>query len=173
MDSVLQLRKATVRDVPTIAELVNYYAGKGIMLPRPLSKIYDNLRDYWIAEKNGTLVGCGALHIMWSDLGEIRALAIREEHQHQGYGRHIMEKLLEEAKILELEKVFLLTYQCEFFEKSGFAEISKSELPHKIWNECVNCIHFPDCNEIAMMLYLNDRGSGNADEQSKPGKREG
>ena len=91
---------------------------------------------------------------MWSDLAEIRAVALKEELIGSGYGGQMVQELIEEARNLEIEKVFVLTYNDKFFEKMGFSEINKSELPHKIWNECVNCIHFPDCDEIAMMLYL-------------------
>ncbi len=153
MDKII-IRKSTVKDAPSIAKIVNSHAEKGIMLPRPISKIYDNIRDYYVVESNGDVVGCGALHVMWSDLAEIRAIALKEELIGSGYGRKMVQELIEEACNLEIEKVFVLTYNDKFFEKMGFSEINKSELPHKIWNECVNCIHFPDCDEIAMMLYL-------------------
>jgi len=154
MRDVIQVRKTTVKDAPTIAEIVNYHAQKGVMLQRPISKVYDNLRDYYVVEYNGEIVGCGALHVTWSDLAEIRSVAMKDGFNGKGYGSKIVEKLIEEAKGLEIEKVFVLTYQDKFFKKMGFTEIDKSELPHKIWGECVNCIHFPDCNEIAMMRIL-------------------
>jgi amino-acid N-acetyltransferase len=124
------------------------------MLPRPISRIYDNIRDYLVFEYNGEVVGCGSLHIIWSDLAEIRSLALKEELAGKGFGRLIVEKLIEEARILEIEKIFVLTYQEEFFKKMGFTVIDKSELPHKIWADCLNCVHFPNCNEIAMMMKL-------------------
>ena len=148
------VRKATVKEVPLIAEIVNYYANKGIMLQRPISRIYDNLRDYLVLEYNHEIGGCGALHVTWSDLAEIRSLALKEELIGKGFGRTIVKKLIEEARILEIEKVFVLTYQEEFFEKMGFTVIENSELPHKIWADCLNCIHFPNCNEIAMIRVL-------------------
>ena len=148
------VRKATVKEVPLVAEIVNYYANKGIMLQRPISRIYDNLRDYLVFEYDREIVGCGALHITWSDLAEIRALALKDEFIRKGFGRRIVEKLIEEARNLEIEKVFVLTYQEQFFEKLGFTEIDKWELPHKIWGDCLNCVHFPNCNEIAMIKVL-------------------
>ena len=154
MQGEITIRKAIVKDVPSISEIINYNAPKGIMLPRPISQIYDNVRDYHVIEYNGKIIGCGALHVTWADLAEIRAVALKDEFIGKGYGRRIVEKLIEEARSLEIEKVFVLTYQEKFFKKLGFAEIDKSELPHKSWSECVNCIHFPNCNEIAMMLYL-------------------
>jgi amino-acid N-acetyltransferase len=154
MEQDIIIRKAIVGDVPSISETINVHAPKGIMLPRPISQIYDNVRDYHVIEYNGEIIGCGALHVTWSDLAEIRALSIKEEYIGKGYGRRIVERLLDEAKELEVEKVFVLTYQDKFFGVMGFHEIDKAELPHKIWSECVNCIHFPNCDEIAMLFPL-------------------
>ena len=154
MQDAVHIRKATVKDAPSIAEIVNHQAQKGIMLQRPISKIYDNLRDYYVVEHNEEIVGCGALHVTWSDLAEIRSVAVKDGFDGKGYGSKIVKKLIEEAECLEIEKVFVLTYQDKFFVKMGFSEIDKSELPHKIWSECVNCIHFPDCDEIAMIKVL-------------------
>ena len=148
------IRKAFVGDVPTISDTINVHAPKGIMLPRPISQIYDNVRDYHVIEHNGEIIGCGALHVTWADLAEIRALSIKDEFIGKGLGRRLVGELLNEANALKVEKVFVLTYQDKFFERMGFHEIDKSELPHKIWSECVNCIHFPNCDEIAMILRL-------------------
>lgn len=148
------VRKARVADVPVIAEIVNHHAKNGLMLPRPLSKIYDNIRDYLVVEIDGEIIGCGALHVMWSDLAEIRALAIKDGLTGRGYGRPLVKALLDEAKDLGIERVFVLTYKDKFFGSLGFRVIDKSELPHKIWNECVNCVHFPNCDEIAMIATM-------------------
>jgi amino-acid N-acetyltransferase len=153
------LRKARVADVPVIADIINHHAKNGLMLPRPLSKIYDNIRDYMVVEFEGEIIGCGALHVMWSDLAEIRAVAIKDGFTGQGYGRPLVKALLDEAKELGIEKVFVLTYQDTFFGRFGFRVIDKAELPHKIWNECVNCVHFPNCNEIAMISYIMADGA--------------
>ena len=114
----------------------------------------DNVRDYMVAERDGDVIGCGSLHVMWSDLAEIRSVALRNEFMGRGIGTTIVEALLEEAKTLGIEKVFVLTYKVEFFKHRGFSIIDKSELPHKIWNECINCVHFPNCDEIAMIRPL-------------------
>jgi len=145
------VRKAMVKDVPVIADIVNYHAKMGVMLPRPISRIYDNVRDYVVIESNGDILGCGALHVMWSNLAEIRALALRDEYVGKGLGRSLVDNLLEEAKSLGIEKVFVLTYKADFFKHFGFSVIDKSELPHKIWSECVNCMHFPNCEEVALI----------------------
>ena len=145
------MRKAGVSDVPVISEIVNHHARTGIMLPRPISRIYDNVRDYVVIESNGDIAGCGALHVMWSDLAEIRAVALADEYIGKGLGRPVVEALLKEAESLGIEKVFVLTYKGDFFRHLGFKDIEKSELPHKIWADCINCVHFPNCDEIALM----------------------
>ncbi len=149
-----KIRTATVEDVPAIAELINTHAQKGIMLQRPISRIYDSVRDYLVIEDGQGIVACGALHVTWSDLAEIRSLAVREDSLRKGYGRMLVGQFLKDAESLRVQKVFALTYQRDFFEKMGFTEVDKAKLPHKIWNECINCIHFPNCDEIAMMIQL-------------------
>ncbi len=150
------VRKARVGDVPEIAEIINNHARNGLMLPRPLSWLYDNIRDYVVAECDGVIVGGGALHVMWSDLAEIRAVALKEDYSGKGLGRLIVDSLVEEAGQLGIERVFVLTYRDRFFGNLGFTIIDKAELPHKIWSECVNCVHFPNCNEIAMIRILKN-----------------
>ncbi len=150
------VRKALVGDVPEIAEIINTHARNGLMLPRPLSWLYDNIRDYVVAECDGAIVGGGALHVMWSDLAEIRAVALKKEYSGRGIGRIIVDALVDEARVLGIERVFVLTYRDGFFGNLGFTVIDKSELPHKIWSECVNCVHFPNCNEIAMIRNLKN-----------------
>jgi len=153
---LITTRKATVRDADAIAAIVNLHAQTGVMLPRPISRIYENIRDYVVVEVGGEIVGCGAVHVMWADLAEIRAVAIRSEDKGRGYGRALVEALVDEAIGLDVDRVFVLTYQVDFFGRMGFNRIDKSELPHKIWSECVNCIHFPNCDEVAMIRYLKN-----------------
>ena len=150
----IRVRKAGVSDVPVICEIINKHAETGIMLQRSLSRVYDNVRDYMVAESDGEVVGCGSLHVMWSDLAEIRSVALREEFIGRGFGKAIVEALIEETKTLGIDRIFVLTYRDEFFRSRGFSVIDKSELPHKIWSECINCVHFPDCDEIAMIRIL-------------------
>ena len=148
------LRNATVEDAPAIAGIVNEHAKSGVMLQRPLSRIYDNIRDYMVVEADGEVIGCGALHVMWADLAEVRAVAVKEDAIGKGYGRMIVEALIRDAIALGIERVFALTYRVGFFEHLGFNEIDKSELPHKIWADCVNCMHFPNCDEVAMVKIV-------------------
>jgi amino-acid N-acetyltransferase len=147
----MKIEKATISDVPKIHELVNKFAEKGEMLPRALSDIYEDIRDYFVIREGGTVIGCVVLHISWSDLAEIRTLAVSENKRRQGLGSSLIKACLDEAKQLGIESIFCLTYKPEVFEKSGFAQVDKMELPRKIWSECFRCPKFPDCDEVALI----------------------
>ncbi len=147
-------RKPTFKDVEAIHKLVNHYAEKGLMLPRARNVLYETLRDMVIAEEGGQVVGVGALHLVWDELAEIRALAVAPEAIRKGVGSVIVARLTEEAKELGVKTLFALTYQPEFFAKQGFTEAGKDKLPQKVWKECINCPKFPDCDEIAMIKLL-------------------
>lgn len=150
----MNFRKATFKDVEAIHKLVNSYAEKGLMLARARNALYETLRDMILAEENGEIVGVGALHIVWDELAEIRALAVAPHITKQGVGRHIVDALTEEAKALGVKTLFTLTYQVGFFDKMGFIEVGKEELPQKVWKECINCAKFPNCDETAMLKKL-------------------
>ena len=145
------LRRAKTKDVPQIVQLINHYAGKGEMLSRSQSQVFNVLRDYVVAEEDGRLVGCGALHVIWNDIAEIRSLAIAPERVGQGLGKSIVEYLVEDARGLELPRIFILTYKPDFFAKLKFEPVDKKDLPHKVWKDCLNCPKFPDCDEVAMI----------------------
>ena len=149
------LRKAKPKDAVKIHELVNEYAKEGLLLPLSLNKLYDNIRDFWVYEEGGEIVGCAALHIVWEDLAEIRSLAVKREHHKKGVGKKLVLRCLEEAKEYDLKRVFVLTYQVEFFKKLGFRELDKRLLPHKVWSDCINCPKFPTCDETAMIKELD------------------
>ncbi len=144
------IRKAKLSDVEKIHQLVNYYAEKGLMLSRSRSVLYEYIRDFAVAELDGEIVGTGALHILWIDLAEIRALAVKEELFGKGIGKDLVDFFLNEAKELDIPKVFTLTYQPGFFDKCGFNTVVKEDMPHKVWKECINCPKFPNCDEICM-----------------------
>lgn len=148
------IRKATVADVKDIQELVNSHADKGEMLPRSLGDTCDNIRDFWVYEMDGAMLGCCALHVTWVDLAEIKSLAVADHAQGRGVGTKLMDACLEDAQQLGIERVFALTYKPGFFQKRGFQQIDKGELPHKVWLECVKCVKFPDCDEIAVIRTL-------------------
>ena len=148
------IRKATFMDVKAIQSLVNQYADSGQMLPRTLNELYEHLRDFHVAEENGSLAGVCALHVSWEGLAEIRSLAVRQDRVKRGIGAELVRQCLAEAAELKVERVFVLTYQAGFFRKLGFAEVDKKELPHKIWTDCLNCVKFPDCDESALIFTV-------------------
>ncbi|HYE10885.1 MAG TPA: N-acetyltransferase [Patescibacteria group bacterium] len=148
------IRKAILSDVEAMYELVNYYANKGLMLARSRCMLYENIRDFVIIEIDGEIVGIGALHVLWSDLAELRTLAVKENMFKQGIGKQIVEFIVKEAKELKVQKVFTLTYQPGFFGKLGFTIIEKETMPHKVWTDCINCPKFPNCNEICLEINI-------------------
>ncbi|MBU1147201.1 MAG: N-acetyltransferase [Candidatus Omnitrophica bacterium] len=145
------IRKAVINEVKEIQELINFYAKKDKMLPRSVNELYENLRDFFVYEKDGKIAGCVALHISWEDLAEIKSLAVMESKQKQKIGTALVDAGLEDARKLKVRRVFALTYVPEFFKKLGFKKVEHSELPHKIWSECIRCVKFPDCEEIALV----------------------
>jgi len=148
------IRKAIVPDVPAMHKLINHYADKDEMLPRSLNAIYENIRDFFVVETNGRVVGCCALHVTWGDLAEVKSLAVEESAKGRGAGKKLVHSCLDEAREMGVPKVFALTYVPDFFVNLGFSRIDKSELPHKIWSECINCPKFPDCGEEAVSIEL-------------------
>jgi amino-acid N-acetyltransferase len=148
------LRKAQIRDVKDIQKLLTFFASRGDMLSRSLSELYEAIRDFYIVEEEGRLVGTAALHIVWEDLAEVRSVAVAEDAGRKGVGSQVVQACIDEAKALGLKRVFCLTYKPEFFAKFGFRIVDKSELPHKVWGDCMKCVKFPDCDEIAMILDI-------------------
>lgn len=148
------LRKAKIKDIKQIQELINQFARQDLMLPRSLNELYDNLRDFWVVEQNKKIVGCCALHISWDDLAEIKCLAVSRKEQKSGLGKELVSSCINEAGSLGAKKVFALTYEPNFFMKIGFKKIKHASLPHKIWAECINCCKFPDCDETALLKSL-------------------
>ncbi len=148
------MRKATLNDVKKIQKLVNDFAREEIMLPRSLNEIYENIRDFWVIENEGDVVACCALHPVWENMAEIKSLAVGKEFQGKKMGRLLVKACEEEALTLDVKKLFALTFVPEFFKKLGFAMEKKETMPHKIWSECINCPHFPDCNEELVVKIL-------------------
>ena len=148
------IRKAKLTDVKEIQSLVNQYADSGQMLPRTLNELYEHLRDFHVYDEHGSLLGVCALHVSWEGLAEIRSLAVRNDSVRIGIGTQLVRRCLEEAVQLEIARVFVLTYKDEFFKKLGFTVVDKKELPHKIWTDCLNCVKFPNCDEIALAITI-------------------
>jgi amino-acid N-acetyltransferase len=150
-----RLLRASVADAEAIHDLVNTFARRGEMLPRTMSEVYQNLRDFYVVhDEQGQAVACGGLHILWADLGEIKSLAVREDLHGLRLGARIVDACIEEARGIGLKTAFALTYRPGFFEKLGFVQADVMTLPRKVWGECYRCPKFPTCNEIAMVREL-------------------
>ena len=154
MKQNVMIRKATLNDIPSIQETIKPYAVRGEMLPRTLNDLYEHIRDFSVYEKGNRVLGVAALAISWENIAEIRSLAILENSLSLGIGSALVKYCLEEARSLNVKKVFVLTYTSEFFKKIGFHPIDKEDLPQKIWKDCVNCSKFPACDEQALIMEL-------------------
>jgi amino-acid N-acetyltransferase len=124
------------------------------MLFRPLADIYENLQAFTVAELDGNVVGCCALQIIWSDLAEIKSLAVDEAHKDKGIGKMLVAAATEQARQLGLPRVFALTLNPAFFEKLGFSVVEKDKLPMKVWSDCAKCPKQQNCDEIAVIKKL-------------------
>ncbi len=150
----MEVQKAQLTDVSQIHKLVNSFGSQGLMLPRPLSEIYENLRDFFVVKEGDQVVGCGALHICWEDLVEVKSVAVMEGNQGQGIGAVVVQACIEESRELDVAEVFVLTYEPDFFSRFGFIKVDLMALPRKVWGECQRCPKYPDCDETAMVLRL-------------------
>jgi amino-acid N-acetyltransferase len=156
-DKDMPIRKAKITDVREIQKLIERAAKKGEMLPRSLAELYDNLRDYVVFQDEAgepRMIGTCAMHICWEDLAEVRSLVVEEEYQRRGIGSKLIDACLSEAISLGIYRIFALTYKPDFFRKHGFKVVDKSALPHKIWADCIKCVKFPECDEVAVLLEV-------------------
>ena len=150
------IRKAILQDARQIHRLLLNYAKDGLVLSRSLMEIFEAIRDFYVFAEGDRVVGTAALNICWEDLAEVRSLVVDESFAGRGIGKHLVEACLSEARTLGIGRVFALTYQQVFFEKLGFSVIEKSELPQKIWGDCIKCAKFPECDEIALSRSLHN-----------------
>ncbi len=153
MDEVV-IRPARLADVEQMQLIISRYADQHLMLNRKLMELYSDIREYRVAARGDEVLGTCALHIFWSDLGEIRALTVSEKLKGHGYGRQLVAACIDDARALGLKRVFALTYVRDFFRKVGFQDVPKEKLPQKVWMECVRCPKFPDCDEQALVMDL-------------------
>ncbi|HKQ31264.1 MAG TPA: N-acetyltransferase [Burkholderiales bacterium] len=149
-----QVRPAAIHDVPEIHHLLELYAAQGNLLPRTMSEMYKHLRDFFVIEMDGRVAACGALEIFTEDLGEVRSLVVDDKYKGQGFGRAMVERILEEARTIGLQRIMALTYVPAFFHKLGFQTVDKDTLPEKVWGVCVKCYKFNSCDEIAVLKHL-------------------
>jgi amino-acid N-acetyltransferase len=151
------IRKARLADVNEMYRIISHFAEKQRMLPKTHLQLYENLRDYSVAaaaSDPNKLLGCGALHIYWENLAEIRALAVTPGIARRGIGTYLVDRLLAEARELEIEQVFVFTYEPKFFARFGFIQVEHRTMPLKVYNECFQCPKFNRCDELAMVLHL-------------------
>ncbi len=151
---MINIRRAKLSDVDEIFGMIQMYVKDGILLPRSRESLYENIQVITVATLNGQVVGTASLHILGKDLAEIRSLVVANEANGKGIGKLLVKKIIEEAEQIGIPKLISLTYQVEFFEKCGFSVIQKTEMPQKVWKDCINCHKFPDCDEIAMAINL-------------------
>jgi amino-acid N-acetyltransferase len=134
MSNELIVRRATTRDVGAIRALVDQYAGK-VLLVKETVTLYEDVQEFWVAVSGDTIVGCGALHILWEDLGEIRTVAVDREAKRQGIGGLIVNRLIEHGRELGIERIFVLTFETAFFERHGFREIEGTPVTPEVYTE--------------------------------------
>ena len=150
----MKIRKARILDLKQAHRLINDFAKRGQMIPRSLNELYETLRDFRVCECEGQICGVCSLHIMWDDLAEIRSLAVERRFQRLGIGKNLVKRCMREARNLGIKRIFALTYHPAFFRQLGFYDIDKSNLPQKIWGDCVRCPRFPECDENAVIIHL-------------------
>ncbi|MHC4487849.1 MAG: N-acetyltransferase [Planctomycetota bacterium] len=151
----MKVRSAKISDAEAIYSLINSYAERDRMLFRPLADIYENLQAFTVAELDGEVIGCCALQIIWSDLAEIKSLAVDEANTDKGLGKMLVAAAIEQAGQMGLPKIFALTLRPEFFEKLGFSVVEKETLPMKVWSDCAKCPKQQNCDEIAVVKNIS------------------
>jgi amino-acid N-acetyltransferase len=152
----VKVEKAKIPDVPQIHKLINGYAEEGEMLARPLSELYEDIRDIFVIKEGERVLACAVLHVSWSDLAEIRSVAVARDSQKKGLGDQLVEACLKEAAELGIPTIFCFTYQPDFFKRHNFVDVDKMELPRKVWTDCFRCPKFPNCDETALIYYAKE-----------------
>ena len=155
------VRRARTSDVPQIKRLVDTYAGR-ILLEKNLVTLYEAVQEFWVAEFDGEVVGCGALHVLWADLGEVRTVAVDPKVRGKGIGHSIVDRLLEVARELQLQRLFVLTFETEFFARHGFAEIEGTPVTAEVYEEMcrsydVGVAEFLDLSYVKPNILGNTR----------------
>ena len=139
-----------------MGRIINDCAEFGLMLPRSMSSLYENVREFHVADLDGKVIGVCGLSVVWANLAEVCALAVSADQRGLGIGRKLVEACIEEARALGVRTIMSLTYERAFFEKLGFTVVDRQKLPLKVWSECVRCPKNQACDEIAMTHVLED-----------------
>lgn len=134
-DGEVTIRRARTADVPGIRRLIDMYSMDGRLLNKATVTLYEDVQEFWVATQGETVVGCGALHVMWEDLAEIRTLAVDPGHRGKGIGARIVSELLATARQLGVRRVFVLTFEKEFFSRFGFVEIDGAPVPPAVYEQ--------------------------------------
>jgi amino-acid N-acetyltransferase len=160
-DNRLVVRRARTSDIPSIKQLVDTYAGK-ILLEKNLVTLYEAVQEFWVAELDSKVVGCGALHVFWSDLGEIRTVAVDPTTTGHGIGHAIVTRLIDVARELQLQRIFVLTFETEFFGRHGFTEIEGTPVTAEVFEEMcrsydIGVAEFLDLSYVKPNILGNSR----------------
>ena len=155
------IRRARTSDVPAIKQLVDTYAGK-ILLEKNLVTLYEAVQEFWVAEHRGQVIGCGALHVLWADLGEVRTVAVAPSMTGRGIVHAVVDKLLNVARELQLQRLFVLTFETEFFGRHGFTEIEGTPVTSEVYEEMcrsydIGVAEFLDLSYIKPNILGNSR----------------
>jgi amino-acid N-acetyltransferase len=162
---LLTIRKADLRDVPTLFQLINHYAEKRVMLPRAVVELYENVWEFTVAEEDGVILGCGALKFYSAELAELRSLCVAPGINGRGLGRILTDHVLDEAVRFGLKTMFALTVAPGFFDKMGFREVPRERFPTKVWRDCLQCPKYFQCDEKAMVIDLEARSTARAESE--------
>jgi len=161
----VDIRAARIVDVPEIHRIINSHAELGKMLFKSYAQLYEDVRDFAVAElvdpepglkAKTRVVGCVAMGIIWADMAEVRSLAVDDNARGKGVGSKLVEWCVQDARRMQIRKLMSLTYEQRFFEKLDFVVVEKESLPLKVWTDCVKCPKNQACDEIAMVRELHD-----------------
>lgn len=150
----MQIRKAVMSDTKGIHKLISDYAKEGKLLERTYASIYENLQSFVVAVIDNEVVGISGLTILDKDLAEVRSLAVNRAYVGRGIGRALVKEIIKETEKMGIARLISLTYQIEFFTKMGFNRVDKSDLPQKMWKDCINCPKLHSCDETAMLMNI-------------------
>jgi amino-acid N-acetyltransferase len=129
------VREARTSDVAAIRALVDTYTADRILLAKATVTLYEDVQEFYVAEVEGRVVGCGALHVLWEDLAEVRTLAVEPAHRGRGLGHLLLERLVRQAREVGVSRLFTLTFEVEFFGRHGFAEIDGIPVSHVVFEQ--------------------------------------
>lgn len=155
----LVVRRARVRDVRGIKSLVDRYAG-AVLLAKQLVTLYEDVQEFWVADREGVLVGCGALHVLWEDIGEIRTLAVHPDSLGHGVGHALVEQLIMQGRTLGLRRIFVLTFEEHFFGRHGFHVIDGTPVSAQVYEE-MRASHDEGVAEFLDLPYVKPNTLGN------------